>query len=367
MKDWSRERINNLKIHFIFCMERTGSSMLTSMLNRNEYILSSSEEPFVLYLYKKYKDKKTYTKAEIDTLVEEFWLTSERMLVFYYESKENLKQLLYSFLPNLDYLFLCKVLYLNFIPLKSKDKVEVIVDKQMKYMYYIEVIREIFPDAKILFLVRNPKGVVTSWRKRKWGLNQTAAYLATLYKFNYSFAKKAFESKVPNIDLLRYEDLVSSPAKELERICKFYQVPFNIEMVEHHTAYNAYVNKMEEFVDDSRIKHVRKFQGNTLKPVTTELIDEWQGVLSTHEISTIDKINKELNLFFNYPSHIGNYKFTLSNWKNIILGSVEKGWYQITYINSPLWIKVLIKKIKYGVFKGKARWEKNSQKSMPIN
>ena len=51
----TRQQIERIPIHFILCTERTGSSLLSLMLNISPKVLSPSEEPFALFLYNKYK------------------------------------------------------------------------------------------------------------------------------------------------------------------------------------------------------------------------------------------------------------------------------------------------------------------------
>jgi hypothetical protein len=342
----SVDKINNIKLNFIICMERTGSSMLTAMLNKNEQVLSTSEEPFVLYLHKKYAHKKTFTKADIDVLVEEFWLTSEKNLSLFFDTKENLKNSLYHYLPNLDFQLLCKIIYLNFIPLKSKDKVEVIVDKQIKYIHYLPLIQEIFPESKFLILVRNHKDVVTSWKKRKLGLNQTASYLAKVYYINYSNAKHILSLNKATIRLLKYEDLVTNPKRELKQVCDFFDVGFHDHMVEHHTQFNAYIDKMSDKIEDKFLEHIKDFQSNTMKPVSTDLIDEWKKVLSPSESLVSEKINRDLDVFFKYSYSNQNYNFSFSDRVNVMRAWFEKKVYHAFYIQSPLWLKIVIKKLK---------------------
>ena len=327
-------------------MERTGSSMLTAMLNKNEQVLSTSEEPFVLYLYKKYAHKKSYTKDEIDVLVEEYWLTSEKNLSLFFDTKENLKSSLYHYLPNLDFNLLCKIIYLNFIPLKSKEKVEVIIDKQIKFIHYLPLIQEIFPESKFLILIRNHKDVVTSWKKRKLGLNQEASYLASVYYINYLNAKDILEKNNPNIRYLKYEDLVTNPIKELKDVCVFFGVPFHESMVEHHTQFNAYIDKMSDKIEGKFLEHIKDFQSNTMKPVSTDLIDEWKKVLNDSEAKVCEKINRDLDLFFKYDFNATSYSYTFSDRINMVKAWFEKKVYHAFYIDSPLWLKIFIKKNK---------------------
>lgn len=338
--------IKKIKLNFIICMERTGSSMLTAMLNKNEQVLSTSEEPFLLYLYKKYNNKYNYNKHEIDILVEEFWLTSEKNLSLFYETKENLKQCLYSYLPEINFNDLCKILYLNFIPLKDKNKIDVIIDKQIKFIHYIPLIIKIFPESKILILTRNHKDVITSWKKRKLGQTQNAAYLAKVYNLNYINITNLKNIVSENLQILKYEDLVSNPANELKKVCDFFGIYYFENMIEHHTQFNAYIDKMADKIEQDFLDHLKTFQSNTMKPVSTDLINEWKKVLNNKEVEVSDKINYDLDLFFHYNNQKSKYFYTFFDRLNIARAWFEKKIYHSIYIQSPLWAKLIIKKNK---------------------
>lgn len=342
----SVDNINAIKLNFIICMERTGSSMFTAMLNKNENVLSTSEEPFALYLYKKYHKKKHYTKAEIDILINDFWGTTERNLSLYYETKENLRESLYYYMPHIDFHFLCKLFYLHFIPLKDKNKIEIIIDKQIKYIHYIPQIMKMFPDAKILILVRNHKEVITSWKKRKLGLSEDAAYLGMAYNINYSNAKKTLDLKLDNVGLIKYEELVLNPKIELKKACDFFGISYSESMIDHHTQFNTYIDRMSDKVDSSFLKSMKEFQSNTLKPISTELIDEWKKVLTEDEIAVSEKINEKLDISYGYNKVSKSYSYTFSDRLNILMAIIEKKVYHKLYIESPIWFKLMVKKRK---------------------
>lgn len=327
-------------------MERTGSSMFTAMLNKNENVLSTSEEPFALYLYKKYHNKKYYTKSEIDDLINDFWGTTERNLSLYYDTKENLRESLYHYMPNIDFHFLCKLFYLHFIPLKDKSKVEVIIDKQIKYIHYIPQIMNIFPEAKVLILVRNHKEVITSWKKRKLGLSSNAAYLAKAYNINYTNAKKTLDLKLDKVGLIKYEELVLNPKIELKKACDFFEISYADTMIDHHTQFNTYIDRMADKVDGVFLKRMKEFQSNTLKPISTELIDEWKKVLTEDEIAVSEKINEKLDVFYGYLKVSKSYSYSLTDRLNILKAILEKRIYHKLYIESPIWFKLMVKKRK---------------------
>jgi hypothetical protein len=83
-----------------------------------------------------------------------------------------------------------------------------------------------------------------------------------------------------------------------------------------------------------------------MKPVSTDLINEWKKVLNNKEVEVSDKINYDLDLFFHYNNQKSKYFYTFFDRLNIARAWFEKKIYHSIYIQSPLWAKLIIKKNK---------------------
>ena len=119
---WSAEALDRIPIHFIFCTERTGSSMLTELLNRNPNALVTSEEPFALYFYNRYHKIQQWTDEIIVEYVNQFFRLFEKNPLLYFEHKEVFIQCLSAHKAILNYERLVKLSYLNFYDGSVKSK-----------------------------------------------------------------------------------------------------------------------------------------------------------------------------------------------------------------------------------------------------
>jgi hypothetical protein len=59
------EQFKNIKLNFILATARVGSTLLVSMLNAHQNVISTSEEPFAYNLYPKYSKVKKWTSKVI--------------------------------------------------------------------------------------------------------------------------------------------------------------------------------------------------------------------------------------------------------------------------------------------------------------
>jgi hypothetical protein len=98
----------------------------------------------------------------------------------------------------------------------------------------------IFPDAKIIHIIRDPRDVARSCIGMGWAGNVyygVDQWIETETNWDH-FRSKFDPNKV--IELF-YEDLILNPEKQLTKVCKFIGVPFSSKMLDYprYTTYHA--------------------------------------------------------------------------------------------------------------------------------
>ncbi len=134
------------------------------------------------------------------------------------------------------------------------------VQKATSYIFYVEDVLEVFPQARLLFLVRNPFDLAASTKRRDkleatarmiWGWTR-GVRLAREYRDRYP----------DQFRIVRYEDLVRQPAHVVESICEFTDLEFEPEYldVQHvNPSENPYsTNTGRRGIDDSRVGYFRR-------------------------------------------------------------------------------------------------------------
>ena len=107
----------------------------------------------------------------------------------------------------------------------AKNDKKFFLDKTPRYHLIVDDIFRVFPDAKFIFLWRNPLSIVASivqtFLEGRWKLHPYKVDLfAGLEKLVAAYEKHAHRACV-----LRYEDLVKDPMAEWERICTYLDIP----------------------------------------------------------------------------------------------------------------------------------------------
>ncbi|QOS77891.1 sulfotransferase [Paenibacillus sp. JNUCC31] len=195
---------------FLLCVPRSGSSLSTVMLQNHSRIFATQEMWFLMNLVDLQKaDSRPYGGSAI---IRQFYSAMV--------SDEGFEKACRSFALEI---------YNGFLEGSGAD---FIVDKSPRYYYMLEWLDRLFPQSKRIHLQRNPLAIAASYKKvnRHTGegfelihslqspnLNMKAVDLTLgLLRLNDYFAEKhehAYE--------MQYEQLVSSPQEEMEKLCGF--------------------------------------------------------------------------------------------------------------------------------------------------
>lgn len=110
-------------------------------------------------------------------------------------------------------------------------------DKTPIYSSYMDLIHQIFPQAKFIHIIRDGRDVALSMLD-KWGRKEIHI---DIYFAARNWVRRIRQAQASGKRLgsgryyeLSYEALVESPEKELRAICDFLEEPFVEEMVAHH-------------------------------------------------------------------------------------------------------------------------------------
>jgi hypothetical protein len=111
------------------------------------------------------------------------------------------------------------------------------MEKTPDHVMAIDVIHRFYPKAKFIYVIRNPEKAILSRRKYfklshedKWSVEKHAK----LWKRNVLKAEE-FGKEHPNlIKIVKLEDVTKDKEKELEKICQFLNIDFDISLIENH-------------------------------------------------------------------------------------------------------------------------------------
>lgn len=160
-------------------------------------------------------------------------------------------------------------------------------DKTPLNTLHLDLIDNLFDNAKYINLIRDGRDVVSSYLKMgRYASVEEAAYR---WKRSIELARKFGKNKSKNEYIeIRYEKLVSNPSNEIKKICEFLNVGFHKDMIEHQKIAN-------ELSDVKQMPHY----SNVKNPINTDSIGKWKRNLSDEQRIKVEELLndklKELN------------------------------------------------------------------------
>lgn len=202
---------------FIACQPRSGSTMLQRIIGAHSEVHTASE-PWLM-LHPLYALREEGIQTEYGASLACTALGS-----------------IFNELPNgrRDYIEGIRDMYRTlYAKLLESTNATLFLDKTPRYYLILPELREVFPEAKNILLVRHPLSVLASilrtWVKSNW---------LRLAKFDNDLVDaprriKEAKNGIGDMMLVRYEDLVQRPDIEIAKLCNHLGITFEPDMIQY--------------------------------------------------------------------------------------------------------------------------------------
>ncbi len=207
---------NQIKPIFILSLPRTGSTLLQRVLMSHSKISSFAEPHFLLpFIYANKKEGTVSSYSHISS----YKAVSD--VVKNLPNKEN------------DYFKYLKDFSLKIYQDLSDDKAVYFLDKTPVYIWVIPEIMKIFPNAKFVFLFRNPiqvfSSVITTFSDSRF---------KKFYRFKryldegFDLLSEKYEEYKDNSISIKYEDFVKNPEVKLKELLEYLELDHEENMLD---------------------------------------------------------------------------------------------------------------------------------------
>ncbi|HHP7237684.1 sulfotransferase family protein [Longibacter sp.] len=148
-------------------------------------------------------------------------------------------------------------------------------------LFYADVLVDMFPDARFVYIVRDPRAGVASMQRVSFFSND--AVFNALSRRKYDIRGRAhLREAVPEAQRtrLRYEDLVRRPESEVRSLCAFLDEPYSARMLHFHREAGRYMK--DDAKDD--------YNTQATHAITDERVDAWTDALSGRQVAVVEAI-----------------------------------------------------------------------------
>ncbi len=285
------------KIFFIVGVQRSGTTLLQSLLSKHPDV-SMEERAIAFRIITCFNNLYDLLPFNVAHNKEAFlkWLIEN-------DEKGRLAELIDT--DNLsDYQTIQELIQQSIYKKITTEQTVLWGDKSPNAQHYIKDLKLLIPEAKFLHIVRDGRANAYSMSKRSYqNLRLSAQHWVDGNIFGLVnqdvLGKDSYK-------LLRYEDLLTNPEKELQTVCTFLEIPFNKEML------NLSDNALQE-----EKQYVKTY-------FDTSKINAWQEQLSKKSIEEVETIQGPLleKLGYQLTTTPATFKI-LSLRKKIYLNQID--------------------------------------------
>lgn len=278
------------KMHFILGIGRSGTSLLSSLLDTHPNLKCTPEAVFLVFFLQKYKNQ-NITLDQFKLMLEHIKIygISHPWVGWKFDELAAINEFnnLRKECAFLAYSSCCELLYRNFKNQKTLQKTNpIIIDKNPSYCLYANQLHRYFDQSKFVLIHRDYRANVLSRKQSVYLKSPNVAFNAFRWRL---FTKKLirFAKENPTIcSQLNYENLVQDKEAYLHQLVQFFdEDPSTINNLTDIEELNI----SDDFeIQEAYKERFNKKYGDLNKEVNASRIASWESELSQKEIIICD-------------------------------------------------------------------------------
>ena len=304
---------------FIVGCPRSGTTILAAILNAHPEIATATETHFFNYISKQKKyNWKNFTEKYFEMLLDESRIVDFFTLTKI--SKEDLRARFRALKLSSDSEQNKKEVFSLLIEaLVEKKGKKLFCEKTPQHLQNVEEIIKLYPQAKIINLIRDGRDAVNSLVKMPWrpdGLLNNSRFWQTYIKIGQNLEAKLDKQSFVTV---KYEDLLREPQEIIKKLCDFIGVEFIDSMITRDSKEEqGSENIFSDWESSWKHKSLEEIDSTRIGAWAKELDGEDQLILNWHQAKILKTLGYEaekVQLKFNTQLKVGAEYIKLSSKK----------------------------------------------------
>jgi hypothetical protein len=288
---------NHQKMLFILGRGRSGTTLLSSLLNGNKEICVAPECLFLMNLAGKYENIHFNTTL-IDKFCRDIFLES-RIKIWSFNQNQLSEFLRKNIKPGYAFKQAVKLVYSAHAYFSGKHSAVILGDKNPHYALFSSKLFSLFPEAYWIHIIRDPRANIASYKRVRFDYSNTGILAGRWREYNEHILNTEL-SRTGKYLLIRFEDLLRDTKNNLDNIMKF----LNIDVPGHRRISLSVPDHLKS------VPWHKKLSGNLLQ----SSIDEWKTELSPKDIIVTENLCEELMEQFHYQPQALSGNKRNSSW-----------------------------------------------------
>lgn len=292
---------------FIVGMPRSGTTLLTAILSAHPRIAISPESHFLTYWVPNYR----HLNLESSEDFQQFWQLlsqSKRFSYFDIDAEKTLATILLKGEPSYANIFAGWMETYAMRHHKARWG-----EKTPLHYQHLEQLLTWFPQAQVIWMLRDPRAVTASLLKMTWASNYVHVH-AEQWQQSTQLYEQTWQTD-SRVMLVQYEHLVQQPGQTLAGLFQFLGEDYPKDLLAQRSFESMSVSNREGWA----LSHFNQ----VLKPVETNAIHRWQQELWPAHVAIVNSLTNRLQQRYGYNSTPDS---NLSLQAKILLGTAKLRW-----------------------------------------
>jgi hypothetical protein len=295
---------------YVSAAMRGGSTLVSNILNAHSKVQIIENFHFQRFLY---KNNETLNKQKVEYKIREMALRLRMRYKIEINENNVLKEI-----------FKKKLSYKNIYDCLIKEQLninpslKVIGEDSAINWRFIKTFCEMYPNARVIQLIRDPRSIFASWKKITYQKkNYWGCIINCIDNMNYGklLTKKLSKKQYMCI---KFEDILSNPIFFGKKIAKFVNIKFEANMTEPKKWEKIFENKLASLGFSS-------IEQKAMDGFYTNRIDSWKRELSDNEIEIVEHFTKKNLKEFDYQ--LSSKNLSKTNLNNFMKKKINKSNY----------------------------------------
>jgi Sulfotransferase family len=159
---------------------------------------------------------------------------------------------------------------------RERRNATIIGEKTPSHLHHMITLKSLFPRARFIHIIRDPRAVVNSWQHVPWS-GGSVDRDAIVWRREMTKARNFTHQLNPDVLTIHYEELATNPNAVLQNLCRFLAIPFDDAMSAYHQSSDSTVNVQRE-----------PWKANAINPIDPTRVDLWKSALTAKQIQSIE-------------------------------------------------------------------------------
>ncbi len=309
---------NNKNPIFIVGMPRSGTTLMRSLLSAHPNITISPETHFCKNWFKPYRHLDLNQPEQLEI----FWqaLSNSKMFAsFGLDAEKTRTNLLAN--RNINHQTVLTILLQSYAQKMPKPRWG---EKTPDHYQYLDIVFKWYPDAQVIWMLRDPRSVSASLISKKWASSYVDVHACKWCDNVEKFRQRW--SKDERIMLVKYESLVQEPELEMSRICHFLGEEYSPLIISDNNKSPSILGLKNS--NDESVQEV-------LAPVHKMALEKWRTNLSSYQIGVVEHLTRNEMIEQGYEP-VTNQLTTLQSLRLFLIVNLRKLRNNFKYIKSFL-------------------------------